>query len=123
MPAPDGGRRRGLTVPRGAVPAALVGRAVRPRRSRSAVGRSDRARGGGGTWRWRVASDLTVGALAPPTAEPVPLPFFPSPYLRLAAISGVRRLAPTIRISRRSALRETRILILIRDYRLGRSKN
>ena len=58
------------------------------------MGRSDRARGGGGTWRWRVVTDLTVGALAPPMAEPVPLPFFPSPYLRLAAISGVRRLAP-----------------------------
>ena len=48
MPAHDGGRHWGLTVPQGVVLAALVGREVRPRRSRSAVGRSDRARGGGG---------------------------------------------------------------------------
>ena len=75
MPAHDGGRRKGLTVPRGAVPAALVGREVRPRRSRSTVGLGHCARGGGVTWRRWDAADVTVGALAPPMARPALLPF------------------------------------------------
>ena len=71
-----GGRRWGLTGPRGVVPAAQVGREVRPGRSSSTVGAGDRTRGGSVARRRSSEADLTVGAFASvPMVGPAVRPF------------------------------------------------